>query len=86
MSTQTDYMTAPLETLSIRDLTDAIGIAESAILLKTTPRAIYTQRNTGKISVERMQQLIAQVRTNEAHYRERLAIKRNMQAAVEAVA
>ena len=81
MSTEIDYMTLPLERFTIRDLTDAIGIAESSILLATTPRAIYTQRNTGKISVERMQKLIAQVRNNEQHYRERLAIKRNMQAA-----
>lgn len=81
MSTEIDYMTLPLERFTIRDLTDAIGIAESSLLLATTPRAIYTQRNTGKISVERMQKLIAQVRNNEQHYRERLAIKRNMQAA-----
>lgn len=81
MSTEIDYMTLPLERFTIRDLTDAIGIAESSVLLATTPRAIYTQRNTGKISVERMQKLIAQVRSNESHYRERLAIKRNMQAA-----
>lgn len=81
MSTEIDYMTLPLERFTIRDLTDAIGIAESSVLLATTPRAIYTQRNTGKISVGRMQKLIAQVRSNEQHYRERLAIKRNMQAA-----
>lgn len=81
MPAKLDYMTAPLEMMSIKDLTDAIGIAESADLLNTTPRAIYTQRNTGRISVERMQKMISHVRENEQHFRERLAIKRNMQTA-----
>jgi len=80
MNAPVDYMTLPLEKFTIRDLTDAIGIAESARVLDTSTRAIYTQRNTRRISVDRMQKLVAHLRTNERHYRERLAIKRDMQA------
>lgn len=81
MGAPIDYMTLPLEKFTIRDLTDAIGIAESAQVLDTTTRAIYTQRNTQRISVDRMQRLVVHLRENEAHYRERLAIKRSMQEA-----
>lgn len=84
MGAPIDYMTLPLEKFTIRDLTDAIGIAESAQVLDTTTRAIYTQRNTQRISVDRMQRLVVHLRENEAYYRERLAIKRAMQEALAA--
>lgn len=76
-----DYMTVPLERLTLTDLTDAIGVAESAKLLNTSCRAIYTVRNTKSISVERVLALREHIRANEPHYRERLTILREKQQA-----
>lgn len=74
-----DYLTAPLESLSFKDLSDAFGIGETAKLFDTTDRGVYTQRNTNSVSVARMQKLLGEIRKDEAHYRERLVIMRNKQ-------
>jgi hypothetical protein len=79
-----DYMSVPLDRLTLTDLTDAIGVAESAALLQTSARAIYTVRNTKSISVERVLALREHIRTNETHYRERLTILREKQNARKA--
>lgn len=75
-----DFATCPLEQLSVKDLTDALGIAESAALLNTSARAIYTVRNTSALSADRMLQLIAAVRENEEACRRRLVVTRRLQA------
>lgn len=80
MTEQLDYATCPLEQLSVKDLTDALGIAESALLLNTSARAIYTVRNTSALSPDRMLQLIAAVREDEENCRRRLVVTRRLQA------
>ena len=76
-----DYMSVPIERLTLTDLTDAIGVAPSAKVLNTSCRAIYTVRNTQSISVNRVLALRAHFRTQEQHYRERLTILREKQQA-----
>lgn len=78
--TPINYATAPLESLSVKDLTDALGIAYSAQLLGTSARAIYTVRNTSALSTDRMLQLIAAVRADEENCRRRLVVTRKLQA------
>lgn len=73
------YLTLPLIKFTVRDLTDAIGVADAARLLKTSERVIYTTRNTNVMSEERFQALIEIIRRDEKMFRERLFIKRNMQ-------
>lgn len=80
MTEHFDFTTCPLEQLSVKDLTDALGIAESAALLNTTARAIYTVRNTSALSAHRMLQLIAAVRQDEENCRRRLVVTRRLQA------
>lgn len=80
MTEHLDFTTCPLEQLSVKDLTDALGIAESATLLNTTARAIYTVRNTSALSADRMLQLIAAVRQDEENCRRRLVVTRRLQA------
>lgn len=80
MTETLDFATCPLEQLTVKDLTDALGIAESAILLGTTARAIYTVRNTCALSAERMLKLIAAVRDNEEECRRRLVVTRRLRA------
>jgi hypothetical protein len=75
-----DYKSLPLELFTITDLTDAIGVAEAAELLDTTPRAIYTVRNTNVLSFERRMKLIDAVKANETELREKLANKRRWRA------
>lgn len=70
------YHTVPLEELTVAELTDALGVAASSKLLGVSARNIYTVRNTNLLGVDRMQQLIAAIRANEAHYRERLILVR----------
>jgi hypothetical protein len=74
-----DYMTLPLEQFTVTDLTDAIGVAESATLLNTSKRAVYTIRNTNVLHVDRVLQLINAVRAKEPELRARLSVMRNMQ-------
>lgn len=77
-----DYLTVPLELLTLKDLTDATGIAKAAEVLETSARAIYTQRNTGRIGVDRLQKLIDFIKSDpehEAHCRQRLFLLRKMQ-------
>lgn len=80
MTDSLDFTTCPLEQLSVKDLTDALGIAESAALLKTSARAIYTVRNTSALSADRMLQLIAAVKADEENCRRRLVVTRRLQA------
>lgn len=74
-----DYLTIPLELFTVTDLTDALGVERAAELFDTSKRAIYTVRNTNVLSQERVLMLINAIKTNEAHYRQCLVIKRNMQ-------
>lgn len=74
-----EYMTQPLELWSVVDLTDALGIAESAVVLGTSARVVYTVRNTGALSVNRVRKLIGAVRQDEEEYRQKLVIARNLQ-------
>ena len=76
----TKYHSAPLETLNVAELTDALGVAESASLLGVTARNIYTVRNTGLLGVERIQTLIAAIRKDEANCRNRLVLVRAKRA------
>jgi hypothetical protein len=80
MTEPLDYATCPLEQLSVKDLTDALGISESAELLNTSARAIYTVRNTSALSADRMLKLIAAVRADEENCRRRLVVTRRLQA------
>lgn len=80
MTEPLDFATCPLEQLSVKDLTDALGIDVSAQLLNTTARAIYTVRNTSALSTERMLKLIAAVRNDEQECRRRLVVMRRLQA------
>jgi len=80
MTEPLDYAICPLEQLSVKDLTDALGIAESAELLNTSARAIYTVRNTSALSADRMLKLIAAVRADEENCRRRLVVTRRLQA------
>lgn len=80
MTEPLDFTSCPLEQLTVKDLTDALGIAESAELLKTSARAIYTVRNTSALSADRMLQLIAAVRADEENCRRRLVVTRRLQA------
>lgn len=80
MTEHPDYTVCPLEQLSVKDLTDALGIAPAAKLLNTSARAIYTVRNTSALSTDRMLMLIAAVRADEANCRRRLVVTRRLQA------
>ncbi len=80
MTEPIDFATCPLEQMSVKDLTDALGIAESAQLLNTSARAIYTVRNTSALSTDRMLKLIAAVRMDEENCRRRLVVSRRLQA------
>ena len=75
-----DYQTLPLELFTVTDLTDALTVEASAVLLDTSRRAIYTIRNTNALSPARMVRLINEVKTDEATYRQRLVVMRNMQS------
>lgn len=73
------YQHAPLETLTITDLTDALGVARAADLLGTTRRSIYTVRNTNVLGIDRHTKLIDEVRKDEAACRQRLVVLRKRQ-------
>lgn len=73
-----DYLSLPLTEFTVRDLTDALTVAKSAELIKSTPRGIYTMRNTGRMGRNRMLALIEAVRANEAELREQLVVVRRM--------
>jgi hypothetical protein len=74
-----DYLTLQLELFSVTDLTDALGVDRAAALFDTSKRAIYTVRNTNVLSQERVLILINEIKKDEASYRQKLVIKRNMQ-------
>jgi hypothetical protein len=74
-----DYQTLPLELFTVRDLTDALGVTRAAEIFNTSNRAIYTVRNTNVLSETRVLMLIREIKKDEAIYRQRLIIKRNMQ-------
>lgn len=70
------YRTAPLEEWTVADLTDALGLTESADVLNASMRTIYTIRHTGKVSIARQSALMAAVRANESAFRDRLVLIR----------
>ena len=74
-----DYLTLPLELFTVKDLTDAIGVSRAAEIFNTSDRAIYTVRNTNVLSEQRVLLLINEIKRDEANYRQKLVIKRNMQ-------
>lgn len=74
-----DYQTLPLELFTVKDLTDALGVQRAAEIFNTSDRAIYTIRNTNVLSEQRALLLINEIKRDEAAYRQRLVIKRNMQ-------
>ena len=74
-----EYATLPLEEWTITDLTDALTVPKSVELLQTTPRAIYTMRNTNVMHPDRIMLLIDAVRDDEPKCRQRLVVKRNGQ-------
>ena len=76
-----EYQTLPLALFTVSDLTDALGISRSAEILATTPRAIYTVRNTNVLSEPRAVRLIDEIKKDEAGCRQRLMIIRNLQKA-----
>ncbi len=71
-----DYMTRPLELLTVSELTDAVGIKRSAELLGVSQRVVYTIRNTNRVGVERQMALINEIRKDENTCRMRLTITR----------
>jgi hypothetical protein len=79
-----DYSTVPLEDLTIAELTDALGVPESAALLDTSARAIYTIRNTNVLSAARVMKLIDAVRAKEKDCRYKLGIMKKMHDARQA--
>ena len=81
MTQSVDYRTLPLDRFTVRDLTDALGVDASAKLLDTSRRAIYTTRNTNRISVERILKMIDAIKADEHTCRMRLVITRNLKAA-----
>ena len=75
---------APLDTLTIADLTDALGIGTAADLLGVSRRQIYTVRSSDRLGVARIAKLIGAIRKDEAACRERLLIVRTQKARQEA--
>lgn len=68
----TDYYTKPVETWTLRELQDALGINRCAEILETTPGNIRMLRMRGAATIERMQALQAAVLENEQYYRNTL--------------
>jgi hypothetical protein len=64
--------------LNVVELTDALGLQESAELLNTTPRAIYTIRHTRVVSYGRMVLLMDAFNKQESELRARMAYKLRM--------
>lgn len=75
-----DYLTLPLPLFTITDLTDALGIEQSAKLLDCSKRYIYVVRNSSALAVERVVQLIEAVKLDEPACRQRLVVQRQAQA------
>jgi hypothetical protein len=75
----TSYRTVPLESLTVRELTDALGLAATAELFGCSVRAIYTMRCTKVISLDRQMKLLEAVRKDETRCRERLHIVQQRQ-------
>lgn len=76
----TKYRDAPLETLNVSELTDALGISTAAALLGVTARNIYTVRNTNLLGIERIRTLIEAIRKDEENCRNRLVLVRSKRA------
>lgn len=76
---QVDYQTLPVDSFTIVDLTDALGIDKSAALFNASRRYIYTIRNTNTLSLGRLLVLIDEVKKNEAACRRRLTLLRKLQ-------
>lgn len=71
-----DYLSNVLETWTLRDLRDALGIQEVAELWGCSVTAATAAVGRGRTSVDRMRKLQDKVRTNEAHYRSALVTAR----------
>jgi len=81
--TKVCFLKKPLEKLNVRELTDVLGIKESAELFNTSVRAIYTMRNTNSISIERLQSAVNTIKAKEAELGLRWALletKRELRA------
>lgn len=72
------YLKLRLMEWSVKDLTDALTPAKSAVIINTSLRAIYTMRNTGIMGRERRDMLVDAVKANEQEFREQLVVMRRM--------
>lgn len=73
------YHDAPIEKMTIAELTDALGIDRAAGLLNTSRRAIYTVRNTNVLSLARHMMLIEEVKRDSDACRRRLVLLQQRQ-------
>lgn len=73
------YHDAPIEKMTIAELTDALGIDRAAELLNTSRRAIYTVRNTNVLSIARHMLLIEEVKRDAVACRRRLILLQQRQ-------
>lgn len=63
-----------LEGWSLKQLTDLIGIEESAILLNTTKASIYTVRSSNALSIKKRTALIDEIYARKEFYARKLKI------------
>lgn len=71
----TDYLTNPLESWTVRDLTDALGYPLAAAVVSSSEAGIRQMRHRGSTSQRRFELLQNAVRTNEDGYRKALVSK-----------
>lgn len=77
----TDYYTKPLETWTFNELSDVIGLQETAELLSTSYGNVRMLRLAKRrVSVERIQVLQEHVRGNETLYRNAMVTMRSLGA------
>lgn len=72
-----DYFKLPIEVWTVKDLTDATGIAGAATLLGTSEGAIRMGRHRKYLRLDRIQALQDEVRRDEKAYRSKLVTIRN---------
>lgn len=80
MNTRRDYMSIPVEDLSIAEMTDAIGVPKIAEILGTSARVIYSIRHTNRCGVERYMQILKAFKDDESAHRNFLHTKAHIQA------
>ena len=71
-----EYLTNILETWTLQDLRDALGVNKVADLWGVSTVAAIAAVGRGKTSVDRMRKLQDEVRRNESHYRSNLVTAR----------